>query len=160
MADRVVVRLDQVQPVLPWSRQTLWNKRSSRDLGKRRGLAWLVRIPEENGLWVDIELLIVYLLARGLRDVALEVLIRVHQVQKHGDEFRGRKLGCSFGVPACSSGQCTLCMSLRFRFRSLMTSMQLGSIESSAEGVITGLTKILEDASSPQPQASAIQLPR
>ena len=146
-------RLDQVQPVLPWSKQTLWNKRSSPNLDGRKDLAWLVRNPGKNGLVVDIELLNSYLLARGLQDVALEVLIRVYQVHKYGHVFRGQKLGCSFGVIGCSSGQCKRCMTLRLGFRSLMISTQLESIELSPRGFIAGLTKLLEDSASPRLQA-------
>ena len=150
MADYVDVQLDQLQPVLPWIPQTIWNMRCSSDPDKRKGVAWLRRIPGRRGLFADIELLIVYLLVRGLREVALEVLIRTHQVQIHGNVFRGQKLGCSFGDPGCSSGQCPRCMTLRFRFRSWMTPTQPGSIESSAKSVIAGLTKLREDSSAPQ----------
>ncbi len=148
MADRLSIRLDQLQPLLPWNPQTIWNRRSSGDSDKGKGLAWLMRIPGKRGLLVDIELLNSYLLARGLMDVALEVLIRVHQVQQYGNVFRGLTLRCSFGVPGCSSGQCEGCMTLRFRFRSLMTSMRLGSTESLVKGVITELSKLQGDSSS------------
>lgn len=152
MADHLFIRLPQVQPALPWSPQTLWNKRSSRDSNGRIDLEWLVRVPGKHGLWVNIELLISYVLALGLQDVALEVLIRAYQVHKHGDVFQGRKLGCSFGVLGCSSGQCERCMALRLGVRSLMSSAQLGSIELSARGFITALTKLVEHSSSPRLQ--------
>ena len=144
------VQLDQLQPVLPWRPQTIWNTRCSGDLDKRKGVASLRRIPERRGLYADIEMLIAYLLARGLREVALEVLIRAHQVQIHGNVFRGQKLGCSFGAPGCSSGQCARCMTLRFGFRSLLTSTHPAASNLFAKGVITGPTKLQEDSSAPQ----------
>lgn len=154
MAEHLIIRLDQLQPLLPWSPQTLWNKRSSGDSDKGKSLCWLIRISEKRRLWVDVELLNSYLLARGLQEVALEVLIRVHQVQQYGNVFRGQRLSCSFGILGCSGGQCDGCMAFRFRFRRspLMTPAWLRSMHPSVTGAIPELRTLSGPEPIPQPR--------
>lgn len=124
MGDRPrFVRLDQLQTVLPWRAQTIRNKRCRHDMNSQKELAWATLGPGTMRYMANLDMLLPLLLAQGRQEVAIDVAIRARQVQLYGNIFRGRTLGCSYGVPGCKNGRCERCEEARSYFHRSLGSM-------------------------------------